>query len=86
VPDGEIDRLGAVVRIGDHLHVRLPVDDHANAGSHQRLVVGDQHPDRHDVRGSTGGAAAPGDTATSAASTSVAPDPAGLGVIGGVDR
>jgi hypothetical protein len=48
-PAGELDRLGAVAGFPYHLHVGLGVDHHAEPGSHQRLVVGDENSDRHDV-------------------------------------
>ena len=41
------DRLGAVLGLADHLDVVAGVEDHAEAGPHQRLVVGDHDPDGH---------------------------------------
>ena len=35
----------AVGRLADHLEVGLALDEHAEAGPHQRLVVGQQDPD-----------------------------------------
>ena len=49
-------RLGAVGRLADHLDVGLRVEDHAEPGAHELLVVGDEHADGHVVhpaRGST---------------------------------
>jgi hypothetical protein len=50
VEDGDVglrgDRLGdgvdAVLGLGDDLHVVLAVDQHADAGAHDAMVVGDQ--------------------------------------------
>ena len=42
---GEGDRLGAVRRLADDIDVRLGLEDHAEAGPHQRLVVDDHDPD-----------------------------------------
>ena len=39
------DRLLAVAGLADHGHVRLAVEDLAQADPHERLVVGDQQPD-----------------------------------------
>jgi hypothetical protein len=44
---GQPDRLDAVGRLPDHLQAGLGVRDHPEPGPHQRLVVGDQYPDRH---------------------------------------
>ena len=51
---GQRDRLGAVAGLADHLEVRLGVDDHPEAAAHERLVVGDQHADRHGPRSASG--------------------------------
>ena len=40
------DRVGPVDRLADDLDVVLRIQDHPEPGTHQRLVVGDQHPDR----------------------------------------
>ena len=42
-PARELDRLGAVGGLADDVEVVLGVEDHAEAGAHERLVVGDQH-------------------------------------------
>lgn len=44
---GQSDRLGAVGRLADHLHVRLRVDEHTERAAQQCLVVGEQDTDRH---------------------------------------
>ena len=44
-PPRLLDRLGAVGRLADHVDVLLGVEDHPEAGAHQRLVVGDQDAD-----------------------------------------
>ncbi|CAM5367528.1 hypothetical protein SDIAM26S_02855 [Streptomyces diastaticus subsp. diastaticus] len=41
-----LDRLGAVARLPDHLHVRLGREHHAEAGAQKRLVVHEHHADR----------------------------------------
>ena len=51
---GSLDRLAAVGHLGDHLDVGLGVEDHGEPAAHQLLVVGDQHPDRHDATPSSG--------------------------------
>jgi hypothetical protein len=45
VGDGELDRLGAVDRLAHHLEPGFALDEHAEAGSNERLVVGQQDPD-----------------------------------------
>ena len=42
-----LDRLGAVARLADDLQVGLGVEDLAEAGADECLVVGDQHADGH---------------------------------------
>ena len=42
-----VDRLEAVRRLGDDLDVVLVGEQHAEAGPHHRLVVGDEDADRH---------------------------------------
>ena len=37
----------AVARLGDDLDVLLAGEQHAEAGAHHRLVVGDEHANRH---------------------------------------
>ena len=37
-----LDRLGAVLGLGDDLQVRLGVEHLAQAGAHDRVIVGDQ--------------------------------------------
>ena len=49
VAPGQLDRLQAGGRLADHLEVGGGVDQHPEAAAHQRLVVGEQHPDRHGV-------------------------------------
>ena len=49
-----VDRLEAVARLGDDLHVRLAREQHAEAPAHERLVVGDEDADAHRRRPSTG--------------------------------
>ena len=44
---GALDRLAAVRRLADDLDVGLGLEDHAEAGADQRLVVGDQDADGH---------------------------------------
>src|SRR3954452_202074 len=39
----------AVHRLGDHLDVVLGLEERPEAGPDQRLVIGHEHPDRHDV-------------------------------------
>ena len=41
------DGRPAVGGLADHLDVGLRVEDHAEPGAHDLLVVGDDHPDRH---------------------------------------
>ena len=43
MPADGLDRLQPVGRLADHLEVVLGVEDHPEAGAHERLVVGDQH-------------------------------------------
>ena len=45
----ERHRLGAVGGLTDDLDVGLTVEQHREAAAHERLVVGDDHPDRHSV-------------------------------------
>ena len=40
-----LDGVEPVGRLANHLEVVLRVEDHAEAGAHQRLVVGDQQSD-----------------------------------------
>jgi len=40
----ELDRLGAVARLADHLDVRFRLEDQPEAGADERLVVGEQDP------------------------------------------
>ena len=42
-----LDRRETVRRFSDDFDIGLAVEDHAEARSHQRLVVDDQHADRH---------------------------------------
>ena len=42
-----VDRLEPVARLGHHLDVLLAGEQHAKAGAHHRLVVGDEHADAH---------------------------------------
>ena len=42
---GQLDRLGAVGRLPDHLQAGIGVDQDAETRADQRLVVGHQHPD-----------------------------------------
>ena len=42
---GDLDRLGAVPGLTNDLDVRLSLEDHPEACPHQRLIVGDDHPD-----------------------------------------
>ena len=42
---GQPHRLGAVAGLADHLDVGLGVEQRPEPGPHQRLVVGQQHPD-----------------------------------------
>ena len=42
-----VDGLEPVVRLGDDVDVLLAGEEHAEAGSHHRLVVGDQNANRH---------------------------------------
>ena len=44
---GLVDRLESVARLGDDLDVVLAGEQHAEAGADHRLVVGDEHADRH---------------------------------------
>src|SRR3954467_412767 len=44
---GELQRVGAVLGLADHLHVRARLQHHPKAAAYQRLVVADQHPHRH---------------------------------------
>ena len=48
---GQLDRLPPVGRLADHLEVGLGLDQHPEAGPHERLVVGDQRPGSRDDRG-----------------------------------
>ena len=49
-----VDRLEPVARLGDDLDVRLAGEQHAEAGAHHRLVVGDEDADGHRRRPSSG--------------------------------
>ena len=42
-----VDRLEPVARLGHDLDVLLAGEQHAEAGAHHRLVVGDEHADAH---------------------------------------
>ena len=42
---GQLDGLVAVDRLADHLDVVRGLEQHAEAGPDQRLVVGEQYPD-----------------------------------------
>jgi hypothetical protein len=44
---GLLDGLDPVARLGDDLDVRLAREEHAEAGAHHRLVVGDEDADAH---------------------------------------
>ncbi len=44
----------AVLRLADDLDLRLRLEDHLEAGAHERLVVDDQHPDAHVAPPATG--------------------------------
>ena len=44
-PRGLLDGVEPVGRLADHLEVVLGVEDHAEPGAHERLVVGDQQAD-----------------------------------------
>ena len=46
------NRRDPVLGLADHLKVGLSLDEHADTGAHQRLVIGDQDPDRHERAGS----------------------------------
>ena len=41
------DRLDAVARLADDLDVLLGLEDHAEAGAHERLVVDDEDANAH---------------------------------------
>ena len=41
--------LVAAADLGDHLEVGLEVEQRGERAAHQRLVVGEQQPDRHQV-------------------------------------
>jgi hypothetical protein len=43
----ERHRLGTVARFADHLDVVAALEDHAEPGPHEVLIVGQEHPDRH---------------------------------------
>ena len=42
-----VDRLEPVARLGDDVDVLFAREQHAEAGADHRLVVGDEHADRH---------------------------------------
>ena len=44
---GEGDGFGTVARLADDLDVGFAGEQHREAAAHERLVVGDHHPDRH---------------------------------------
>src|SRR5206468_1224313 len=44
---GLVDGLAPVHGLADHVEVGLGVEDHAEAGAHQGLVVGDEDSDAH---------------------------------------
>ncbi len=46
-PSSLLDGVAAVRHLADHLDAGLRVEDHAEPGPHELLIVGDQHPDRH---------------------------------------
>src|SRR5439155_16385216 len=48
------DRRGSVARLADHLEVGLRLEDHAEAGADERLVVDDQDLDGHQAGSSMG--------------------------------
>src|SRR5512132_243054 len=48
LPGERTYRVGAVDRLADDLDVLLGVEDQAEPAAHQRLIVGDHDPDRHD--------------------------------------
>ena len=50
-PPGQRDGLGAVGGLRDHGDVRLVFEDEAKSIADHRLIVGDQHPDGHRLRG-----------------------------------
>ncbi len=45
-----VDGLEPVAGLADDLEIVLGVEDHAEAGAHERLVVGDQQADAHEAR------------------------------------
>ena len=51
---GLLDRLEPVAGLGDNLDVLLAGQQHPKAGANHRLVVGDEHADRHRVYPVTG--------------------------------
>ena len=48
--DHPLDGSGAVGDLGDHIQVRLSVDDEAHAVPHQRVIVSQEHPGRAGAR------------------------------------
>ena len=54
---GGVHRFEAVGGLAHDLDVRLRLQDHAKAGAHHRLVVGDQDPDLLHRIGSSGSTA-----------------------------
>jgi len=46
-PARELDGVATVDRLADDVEVGLQLEDRAKARAHERLVVGDQHGDRH---------------------------------------
>ena len=51
---GLLYRLEPVARLGDDVDVLLAGEQHAKAGANHRLVVGDEHTDRHGPSPPTG--------------------------------
>ena len=49
-----LDRFHAVVRLGDDLEVIVGVEDRAQRGAREGVVIGDQHAAAHASVGSSG--------------------------------
>jgi hypothetical protein len=47
MPADGLDRLLAVLGLGDHRQVRFGLQDEPESAADQRLVVGQHHADRH---------------------------------------
>ena len=58
VGHGQLDRLGPVGRLADHLEAVLALDEDAEAGPHQGLVVGQQDADHGAATGANRSVAA----------------------------